>query len=86
MFIGFGDLVKTLKDKAPATTKTTQRGRADKNGTELWKTKEDMIIIDIFLWLSRFFRPFSRPVIRGCEGLALFEPVLGDLRVFSDNW
>jgi hypothetical protein len=29
MFIGFGDLVKTLKDKTPATTKTTQRGRAD---------------------------------------------------------
>ena len=35
MFIGFGDLIKILKDKAPATTKTTQRGRADEKGTEL---------------------------------------------------
>ena len=35
MFIGLGDLVKTLKDKTPATTKTTQRGRADEKGTEL---------------------------------------------------
>ena len=35
MFIGFVDLEKTLKDKTPATTKTTQRGRADEKGTEL---------------------------------------------------
>ena len=30
VFIGFGDRLKILKDKTPATTKTTQRGRADK--------------------------------------------------------
>jgi len=35
LFIGFGNEVKMLKDKPPATTKTTQRGRADKNETEL---------------------------------------------------
>jgi hypothetical protein len=34
-FIRFVNLVKTLKDKHPATTKTTQQGRADKKGTEL---------------------------------------------------
>jgi hypothetical protein len=50
------------------------------------RLNKDMIIIDIFSWLSRYFRPFSRPVIRGCEDLALFEPVLGDLRIFPDNW
>jgi hypothetical protein len=35
VFIRFVNLVKTLKDKPPATTKTTQRGRADEKGTEL---------------------------------------------------
>ena len=35
VLIVFGDLEKTLKDKTPATTKTTQRGRADEKGTEL---------------------------------------------------
>ena len=34
-FIGFGDLEKIVKNEVPATTKTTQRGRADEKGTEL---------------------------------------------------
>ena len=68
MFIGFGDLIKTLKDKTPATTKTTQRGRAAKMELNCKTYLKDTIIIGIFSELSRIFRASYKAFIKVCQG------------------